>query len=65
MLYEAEVIYWGRCRSCRSITDVPCATGDAPCLVPTSTAGYAVDEAEVIYWGLCPGCQPDHERNRL
>ena len=54
------------CRSCGAITDVACATGDTPCLVPTSAAGYAVDEAEVIYWGLCPRCRNDnHERNSL
>ncbi len=53
------------CRSCGSITDVACATGDAPCLVPTSTAGYAVDEAEVVYWGTCPACRTrTDERNR-
>jgi Fur family ferric uptake transcriptional regulator len=44
------------CRSCGTVSDVACATGDAPCLVPTDSAGYAVDEAEVIYWGLCPSC---------
>ena len=45
------------CRSCGTVSDVACATGDAPCLVPTDPAGYAVDEAEVIYWGLCPACR--------
>jgi Fur family transcriptional regulator, stress-responsive regulator len=45
------------CRSCGTVSDVACATGDAPCLVPTDSAGYAVDEAEVIYWGLCPSCR--------
>jgi Fur family ferric uptake transcriptional regulator len=45
------------CRSCGTVSDVACATGDAPCLVPTDSAGYAVDEAEVIYWGLCPACR--------
>ena len=51
------------CRSCGGVVDVPCATGDAPCLVPTNAAGFAVDEAEVIYWGLCPACRSD-ERTR-
>jgi Fur family transcriptional regulator, stress-responsive regulator len=52
------------CRSCGDVVDVPCATGDAPCLVPARTAGFAIDEAEVVYRGLCPTCQhvPD-ERN--
>jgi len=44
------------CRSCGSIADVDCAMGDAPCLSPSSHAGYAVDEAEVTYWGHCPAC---------
>jgi Fe2+ or Zn2+ uptake regulation protein len=45
------------CRSCGDLVDVPCATGDAPCLIPTDAAGYDVDEAEVIYWGFCPACR--------
>jgi Fe2+ or Zn2+ uptake regulation protein len=45
------------CRSCGEVTDVACATGDAPCLVPTDAAGYDVAEAEVLYWGLCPACK--------
>ena len=46
------------CRVCGSITDVACATGEAPCLEATDPpAGFAVDEAEVVYWGLCPECQ--------
>jgi Fur family ferric uptake transcriptional regulator len=48
------------CRSCGVITDVDCAVGEAPCLVPSdpdgSLDGSVVDEAEVVYWGLCPGC---------
>lgn len=53
------------CRSCGSVTDVPCATGSMPCGVPAETGGFAVDEAEVTYWGLCAACQnpsnDDHE----
>ena len=45
------------CRVCGSITDVACATGQAPCLHAAEPRGFAVDEAEVIYWGLCPNCQ--------
>jgi Fur family ferric uptake transcriptional regulator len=44
------------CRSCGAITDVDCASGQAPCLTASDTHGYVVDEAEVIYWGLCPDC---------
>jgi Fur family ferric uptake transcriptional regulator len=51
------------CRSCGDVADVACATGDAPCLVPTDTAGYAIDEAEVIYWGLCPACRTNPDRH--
>ena len=44
------------CRSCGTIGDVDCATGDAPCLVASDDNGFSIDEAEVIYWGLCPDC---------
>lgn len=44
------------CRSCGSIGDVDCATGDVPCLTPSDDKGFIVDEAEVIYWGHCPDC---------
>jgi Fe2+ or Zn2+ uptake regulation protein len=45
------------CRVCGVMVDVDCAAGNAPCLQPTNTRGFVVDEAEVIYWGLCPDCQ--------
>ena len=49
------------CRSCGAISDVDCATGEAPCLTPSAGAtsgddGFLVDEAEVIYWGRCRSC---------
>jgi Fe2+ or Zn2+ uptake regulation protein len=44
------------CRSCGVVADVDCAIGHAPCLTPSDSHGFAIDEAEVIYWGLCPGC---------
>lgn len=44
------------CRCCDAITDVDCATGDAPCLTAADNSGYEIDEAEVIYWGRCPTC---------
>jgi Fur family ferric uptake transcriptional regulator len=31
--------------------------GEAPCLDPSQSHGYEVDEAEVTFWGLCPNCQ--------
>jgi Fur family ferric uptake transcriptional regulator len=47
------------CRACGQVLDVPCATGEAPCLdLPNDPAagGFAIDEAEVTWWGLCPAC---------
>lgn len=45
------------CRACGHTSDVDCATGASPCLIPSDDAGYALDEAEVVFWGLCPDCQ--------
>lgn len=45
------------CRGCGEIADIDCATGEPPCLTPSATHGFAVDEAEVTFWGLCPACQ--------
>ena len=45
------------CRSRGAVADVDCAVGAAPCLVPSATAGFVVDEAEVVFWGLSQGCQ--------
>ena len=48
------------CRRCGAVTDIDCATGDAPCLEPSEldehSPGFVVDEAEVTYWGLCAAC---------
>jgi len=49
------------CRRCGAAADVDCTIGPAPCLEPSDTHGFAVDEAEVVFWGLCPDCQdPSH-----
>lgn len=45
------------CRRCGSAADVDCAVGEAPCLEPSQTHGFVLDEAEVTFWGLCPQCQ--------
>jgi Fur family transcriptional regulator, stress-responsive regulator len=45
------------CRGCGETDDVDCARGVAPCLEPSSSHGFVIDEAEVTYWGLCPSCQ--------
>lgn len=44
------------CRVCGDISDVDCATEQAPCLTPPADDGFVVDEAEVIYWGRCRSC---------
>jgi Fur family transcriptional regulator, stress-responsive regulator len=51
------------CRSCGAVADVDCAVGGAPCLTPSASHGYAIDEAEVIYWGTCPACQTADRRS--
>lgn len=45
------------CRGCGAVADVDCAVGRAPCLEPSATGGFVIDEAEVTFWGLCPDCQ--------
>ncbi len=45
------------CRGCGAVDDVDCVVGHAPCLVPSSTSGFAVEAAEVTFWGLCPACR--------
>ena len=45
------------CRGCGEVADIDCATGEPPCLIPSTTHGFSVDEAEVTFWGLCPTCQ--------
>ena len=47
------------CRVCGRTTDIDCAVGSAPCLDPSQTHGFLVDEAEVTFWGVCPTCQSD------
>ncbi|MFN2581245.1 MAG: Fur family transcriptional regulator [Candidatus Dormibacteria bacterium] len=49
------------CRRCGSASDVDCAVGEAPCLEPSQTHGFVLDEAEVTFWGLCPQCQEQQE----
>ncbi len=45
------------CRRCQTIVDVDCAVGVSPCLQPSESHGFVIDEAEVVYWGLCPSCR--------
>jgi Fe2+ or Zn2+ uptake regulation protein len=44
------------CTGCGAVADVDCVVGSAPCLHPSDTAGYQVDEAEVTFWGRCANC---------
>lgn len=45
------------CTECGAVADVDCVIGDAPCLTPSSAAGFTVQTAEVTFWGVCPSCQ--------
>lgn len=44
------------CRTCGCMTDVDCAIGAAPCLIPPDGLGFEIEEAEVTFWGRCPSC---------
>ncbi|MEV7329304.1 Fur family transcriptional regulator [Micromonospora sp. NPDC093244] len=52
------------CRGCGEIADIDCAIGSAPCLEPSISHGFEVDEAEVTFWGLCPGCRSRRSADR-
>jgi Fe2+ or Zn2+ uptake regulation protein len=45
------------CRRCGRVVDVDCVTGQPPCMTPSDSAGFALDETEVVFWGVCPRCQ--------
>jgi Fur family ferric uptake transcriptional regulator len=49
------------CRGCGAIADVECVVGDAPCLQPSVSDGFVIDEAEVTFWGLCASCRLNPE----
>ena len=44
------------CSSCGAVEDIDCAVGEAPCLAPSDSRGFAIHTAEVTYWGICPSC---------
>lgn len=50
------------CRRCGATADIDCAVGARPCLTPSETHGYVLDEAEVTFWGVCPACQQKSAR---
>lgn len=45
------------CTSCKSVADIDCVHGEAPCLTPSESHGFAIVSAEVTFWGVCPACQ--------
>ncbi|HSK89931.1 MAG TPA: Fur family transcriptional regulator [Euzebyales bacterium] len=48
------------CRRCGRVEDVDCELGVAPCIEPSESQGFEVDEAEITFWGVCPACrEPD------
>ena len=53
------------CTNCKSVTDIDCVIGEAPCLVPSDTSGFAVHSAEVTFWGLCSACQAEAAASAL
>jgi Fur family ferric uptake transcriptional regulator len=53
------------CRGCGEIADVDCAVGDTPCLTPSQSHGFVLDEAEVTFWGLCPSCHQKRAEDTL
>lgn len=58
-LFEARVgdnHHHAVCRTCGVVADVDCAIGQPPCLSPSQTHGFVLDEAEVTFWGLCASC---------
>ncbi|QCB49241.1 transcriptional repressor [Rhodococcus sp. PAMC28707] len=46
------------CRVCTTVVDVDCVVGRSPCLEPSESHGFVVEEAEIVFWGLCSDCAP-------
>ncbi|MDQ1543619.1 MAG: Fur family transcriptional regulator, stress-responsive regulator [Actinomycetota bacterium] len=44
------------CTECGAVADIDCVVGSAPCLHPSDSAGYRIEEAEVTFWGRCAKC---------
>jgi len=53
------------CRSCNHMVDIDCTVGFPPCLSPSESMGYEIDEAEVIYWGHCRTVSLSQARSRM
>ena len=58
-LYEVNDVWHHHfvCRVCKTVTDVPCWTGEKPCLEPPSSLPGTIDEAQVIFRGVCEKCE--------
>ena len=52
------------CRQCHRVVDVDCVLGAAPCLDPSDSQGFVVDEAEVAFWGVCAECASGQDSAR-
>lgn len=44
------------CIRCGRVDDVDCVVGEAPCLVPSDSAGMRIMSAEVLFRGICAEC---------
>lgn len=51
------------CLKCKLVMDTNCSDS-APCLTPTDSHGFALQEAEIIFWGTCPTCQTTQKGER-
>ncbi|PWH06617.1 transcriptional repressor [Brachybacterium endophyticum] len=49
------------CRVCGRLEDVPCTTGEAPCLTPSDDLGFDIEVAEVLFRGVCSACRTASE----
>lgn len=49
------------CRVCTTVVDVDCVVGRSPCLEPSDSHGFVVEEAEIVFWGLCSDCASTHD----
>lgn len=44
------------CDRCGRVEDVDCAIGESPCLTPSETHGFRIEQALVTFIGVCAGC---------
>ncbi|MFC7464390.1 Fur family transcriptional regulator [Brachybacterium sp. GCM10030252] len=58
-LHEHDNHHHLECRVCGRLEDVPCAIGEAPCLLPHDDLGFEIEVAEVVYRGVCAACRDE------